>query len=94
MGYQEFMYLAIGIAVLLLAIFGSIALFYLILILRDASKVVEKVKDTTEKVNEYILSPIRVANTLIERFKPYYDSFLEKKDEVMEKHKPSKKKKA
>lgn len=87
MSYQDFMYVAISIAVLLLAIFGSIALFYLILILRDTNKAVESVKDTVDKFNEYILSPIKVVNTLVERVKPLYDSFMDSREETTKKSK-------
>lgn len=81
MGYQEIMYLSISIAVLLLAIFGSIALFYLIMILRDTNKAVEGVKETVDKFNEYILSPVRVVNAVMEKLKPYYESFVENREE-------------
>lgn len=86
------MYIAISIAVLLLGVFGSMALFYLILILRDASKMTEQVRETADRINEYILSPLRIVNTLVEKFKPYFDSFAEKKEEMMEKAKKKGKK--
>lgn len=82
MSYQDFMYIAISIAVLLLGIFGSIALFYLIIILRDTSKVTEQVRETADKLNEYLLSPLRIVGTLVEKFRPYFDSFVEKREEM------------
>ena len=91
MGYSDFMYLAIGVGVLLVAIFGSVALFYLIFILRDVSKTTENVRETTERVNEYIISPIRVANTVIEKAKSIYDAIMERKDEYEKKSRKKKK---
>lgn len=74
----------------MLALFGSVALFYLIFILRDLSKATENVRETTEKVNEYIISPIKVASAVIDKAKPFYDSFMAKKEEVVRKAKKSK----
>lgn len=91
MGYQDFMYVAISIAVLLLGIFGSIALFYLIIILRDTSKVTEQVRETADKLNEYLLSPLRIVSALVEKFRPYFDSFVEKREEMVVKKKKGKK---
>lgn len=85
------MYVAISIAVLLLGIFGSIALFYLIIILRDTSKVTEQVRETADKLNEYLLSPLRIVSALVEKFRPYFDSFVEKREEMVVKKKKGKK---
>lgn len=88
----DFLYIALGVGFLLLTIFGSIAIFYLIFILRDVTKIIDNVRETAERVNEYILSPIKVANAVIERAKPIYDAIKEKKEEYEGKVKKKSKK--
>lgn len=80
----DFLYIALGVGFLLLTIFGSIAVFYMIFILRDVSKATDSIRDTAEKLNEYILSPIKVANAVIERAKPIYDAIQRKRSEMEE----------
>lgn len=65
---------AIGFGVL--AVFLSMAILYLILILRDVAKVLDDIKDVTEKVRVSIVSPLKAVNFLIEKITPYVNHVL------------------
>lgn len=76
---QTTLYIVLTIAIALLTIFICVTLIYLILILRDASKVIEKVRDTVEKVNTFILKPVSLATTIVEHVRPLIESVLERR---------------
>ncbi len=86
----DLLYITIAIAVALLAIFGCITLIYLILILRDANKVVASAKDTAEKVNTYVMKPINAARSLSKHIGPIIKIVEEKIEERMTEEKPTK----
>jgi len=65
---------AIGFGVLV--VFLSMALLYLIFILRDVSRVLDDVKDVTEKVRVSVISPLKAMNFLIEKITPYVNHIL------------------
>ena len=65
---------AIGFAVL--AVFLAMALLYLVFILRDVSKILDDVKDVTERVRVSIVSPLKAASFLIEKITPYVNHVL------------------
>lgn len=80
---KDILYISLAGGFILLVIFLCVTLIYLILILRDFSKISSKIKDTTERVNNYIIQPIRIAGRLIENLHPIVD-IIEKK--IKEKH--------
>ncbi|OIP80483.1 hypothetical protein COW94_03305 [Candidatus Peregrinibacteria bacterium CG22_combo_CG10-13_8_21_14_all_44_10] len=86
----DLLYITIAIAIALLAIFGCITLIYLILILRDANKVVASAKDTAEKVNTYVMKPINAARSLSKHIGPIIKIVEEKIEERMEADRPKK----
>lgn len=55
----DFLYIAIGISVILLTIFLCVLLLYTILILRDASKVAENIKISSDKIKDTVLDPLK-----------------------------------
>ena len=74
---QETLYTVLIISIVILTIFLAVALLYLILVLRDSSKILDKVRDTTEKVNDFVVKPVKLATTLIDHLKPILESALE-----------------
>lgn len=75
---QTTLYIVLTIAIALLTIFICVTLIYLILILRDASKVIEKVRDTVDKVNAFVLKPVSLASSVVERIRPLIEAALER----------------
>lgn len=77
-------YIILSIAIALLTVFLCVTFIYLILILRDTSKMLEKVRGTVEKVNSFILKPVGIATTIIEHVRPLIESALERRAEASE----------
>ncbi len=71
------MSLAIGFIVLV--VFLSILIFYGILILRDASKVIEDVEEVTGRVRSTIIEPLKAVDYIIESAKPYIEAVIERR---------------
>lgn len=63
----------------LLVIFLCVALFYFILILRDASRMVDDAKSVVDRVHSAIIEPLRLIDFLIEKVRPYFETALEKR---------------
>lgn len=69
--------LAVGFA--LLIVFLCIFLFYGILILRDASKVVDEIAEVVDRVHKTIVQPLRAIDYIVEKATPYVEALIEKK---------------
>ncbi|MBI2638441.1 hypothetical protein HYW83_02520 [Candidatus Peregrinibacteria bacterium] len=76
---QSTLYIVLTIAIALLTIFLCVTLIYLILILRDASKMLEKIRETVERVNSFILKPVSLASSIVDHVRPYIEAALERK---------------
>ena len=74
---QENLYLILGISVGFLTIFICVALIYLILVLRDASKILDKTRDTVEKINMIVVKPVKIISTVMEHVRPMVYKALE-----------------
>lgn len=70
----EILYLTLAVCIGLLTIFLSFTLIYLMFILRDISKIADKVKDISEKVDTYITKPILMTKGIIEFITPFIQS--------------------
>ncbi len=75
----DILYISLAIGFILLVIFTCIALFYLILVLRDVSKVVSDVEELVGRVHKTIIQPLRAVDYLIERATPYIETIIEAK---------------
>lgn len=75
----DYLYLVSSVSIGLIALFLIIALFNLIIILRNTRKVSEKAKDTMDLVNHYLWQPIKVMLMLIEKLKEVQFAVKEKK---------------
>lgn len=84
------LYIVLTIAIALLTIFLCVALVYTILILRDSSKMLEKVRDTVEKVNTFILKPVSLASSIVEHVRPLIEAALERRAEAAAEHRRKK----
>lgn len=74
---QENLYLILGVSVGFLTIFICVALIYLILVLRDASKILDKTRDTVEKINMIVVKPVKLVATIVEHVRPMVYKALE-----------------
>lgn len=77
---QTTLYIVLTIAIGLLTIFLCVTLIYLILILRDASKVIEKIRDTVDKVNSFILKPVSLVSSIVDHIRPLLEAALERRE--------------
>ena len=90
----DLLYITIAIGIALLVIFLCITLVYSILILRDINMLVSSAKDTAEKVNTYVMKPVKAAKNLHKNIAPIIKIVEEKIAERLtanEEEKPKKK---
>lgn len=76
---QTTLYIVLTIAVALLTIFFCVTLIYLILILRDSSKMLEKLRNTIEKLNDFVLKPVGLISTVVDHVRPLIENALERR---------------
>ncbi len=75
----DVLYISLAIGFIVLVIFTCIALFYMILVLRDVSKVVSDAEELVGRVHKTIIQPLRAVDYLIERATPYIETIIEAK---------------
>lgn len=80
----DLLYIILALSIMLVAIFFSVTLIYLILILRDAAKVTEKTRETAEVVHEYLMKPVAMIQSIRGFISPVIDQINEKREEVEE----------
>ncbi len=80
----SFLYIALGVGFLVLVVFISVTLIYFIQILRDVSKITDSVRDTADRVNEYVLQPFAIINQVIEHVKPIINAVQQKRGEIQD----------
>ncbi|MEK7524137.1 MAG: hypothetical protein AAB588_03845 [Patescibacteria group bacterium] len=86
---QSTLYIVLAVAVALLTIFLCVTLIYLILILRDVNKMLEKIRETVERVNTFILKPVSLASSIVDHVRPLIESALERREEAHHRKKKS-----
>ena len=87
MSALNFMYIAFGGGFILLVIFLCVLLLHVTLILRDINKVTGNIKDTSKKINSYIIEPAELFQSLAGQFsflKGFADKFKQKFEEEVE----------
>ena len=80
----SFLYIALGVGFLLLVIFACVTMIYLIQILRDAAKISDSVRDTAERVNDYVIQPFAFINQAATYLKPVLEGIARKQHELNE----------
>lgn len=76
---QTTLYIVLAIAIALLTIFLCVALIYLILIFRDVQKMLDKTRETVERVNAFIIKPMNLIGTVVDHVRPLLYAALEKR---------------
>ena len=74
----DILYLSLAAGFIVLVVFISIALTYLIFLLRDLTKTMDKIEEITERVNEYLLVPVKFLSTILEYLGPFLDILKER----------------
>lgn len=70
----DILYLTLSVCIALFTVFVSITLLYLLFILRDVVKIVDKAKDLVEKVDTYVTKPILMTKSIIEFVRPFIEN--------------------
>lgn len=86
----DFLYIALGGGFILLVIFACVLMIYLVLILRDISKISNdarevsaNIKESSEKITEYVVEPIKLAEKFLSHFNFLKDAYSRVKEEVV-----------
>jgi hypothetical protein len=79
--------MSLAIGFLVLVIFLCILIFYAILILRDASRVMDDVEEIVTRVRTTIVQPLKAFDYIIEKSKPYIETVLERRAKAYKKGK-------
>jgi len=74
----EYFYPIIASAIVILTLLLSLALIYLVFVLRDLSKIVDEVEGTVEKIQDYIMKPISLINHAMKMITPLIESTQKK----------------
>ncbi len=76
---SDFLNMALGIGFLVLVVFISMVCFYLVLILRDVSKVTDEVQEIIYRIHKTIVEPLKAIDYLVEKARPYIETVMEQK---------------
>jgi len=90
---QSTLFIVLSIGVGFLTIFICVALIYLILIFRDVSKILEKTRDTAERINEFVIKPVTIVSSVVDRIRPILEAAMERRAESLEDSRNSSKRK-
>lgn len=80
----DVLYVVLAAVILLVGILLAVAILYLVFILRDASKASYYIKDTAQKVNEFVYKPLLIAHSIVDKVMPIIESLKERGEEVAE----------
>ena len=75
---QSTLHIVLAISAAFLTIFLSVALIYVILILRDVSKMLDRVRETVDAVNSFVLRPVALATSIVDHLRPVIESLMER----------------
>jgi sensor histidine kinase YesM len=89
----DFLYFSLAVFIILIGILLAVAIVYLIFILRDVSKTTYFLRDTMKQVNDFLYTPLMVANSVIEKIGPIIEAAQKRGMEILESQEKSKSKK-
>lgn len=78
----SFLYIALGVGFLLLVIFGCVVLVYVAQVLRDVTKITDSVRDTAERVNDYVVQPFAMVNNIVDHVRPMIEAVIRRKNQM------------
>jgi uncharacterized protein YoxC len=89
----DILYIVLAAVILLVGILLAVAIIYLIMILRDASKATFYMRDTVKKINDFVYKPLMMATSVIEKIGPIIENLQRKGEEAIKETVKSKKRK-
>jgi uncharacterized protein YoxC len=89
----DLLFVILAVAIALLSIFFSIALVYVVMILRDINRATDAMRDSAERIHGMIIKPIKMTHEILKYAKPVVEVVEDRlrKQEEAEKPKPKKK---
>lgn len=74
----DIMHMSFAIGFIVLVIFISMAILYLVFILRDVSKLLAHARDIAEGVRASITSPLKAVRLIGDKLVPYVEEWIKK----------------
>ena len=78
----NFLYIALGVGFLVLVVFISVCLLYVIQILRDMNKITDSVSDTATRINDYVIQPFALISQVVDQIKPIIGVIQAKREQM------------
>jgi hypothetical protein len=75
----DVMHMSFAVGFIVIAIFFSLAMMYLVFVLRDISKVTHAARDVVDGVRTSITSPLKAISTIGDKIAPYIEEYVGKK---------------
>ena len=72
------LYIVLSISIIILTIFISWAIVYVIFILRELQHTTAKAKQVVERVDSWLIEPVKIANEIIRKIK-FISNFVEER---------------
>ncbi len=90
----DLLFVILAVAIALLSIFFSIALVYVVMILRDINKATDAMRDSAERIQGMIIKPLKMTHEILKYAKPVVEVVEDrlKQEKSAPKKKTSKKK--
>jgi len=74
----DMMNMSFAIGFIVIAIFLSLALMYLVFVLRDVAKILGNVRDVVDGVKTSVTSPLKALSALGDKVGPYIEEYMKK----------------
>ena len=88
----DLLFVILAVAVSLLSIFFSIALIYVVMILRDINRATDAMRDSAERIHGMIIKPIKMTHEILKYAKPVVEVVEDRLRQQEEKQEKAKKK--
>ncbi len=75
----DVLYISLAVGFIVFIIFLCMTLFYVISILRDVSRVTNRVEELIKRVHKTIIQPLRAVDYIIEKISPYVETLVKNK---------------
>ena len=80
----DILFLVLAAIILLVGVLLAIAIVYLIMILRDASKATYFIRDTAKQINDFVYKPIVLVNSILEKLGPVIEMLKTRGEDIAE----------
>ena len=87
----DLLFVILAVAIALLSIFFSIALVYVVMILRDINRATDAMRDSAERIHSMIIKPIKMTHEILKYAKPMVEVVEDRLRRTEEEPPPKKK---